>query len=110
MKKILVALDTSGSVNIKHAQRFTTKFISTLCPDAKIDFSLFDHRDCKVVDMNDFLAGNVFFGGAGSSTTFARSVAEDGDYDHLYIITDGYMDKHELDESTDVSVVIYEEA
>lgn len=108
MKKILVGVDTSGSVEIEKARRFTAKFISTLCPDSQIDLALFNYNNSDVVNMKDFFDGKLLGDGGASGTHRVRETAIDGDYDHLYIITDGYMDTNDLLHSDTVSVVIYE--
>lgn len=108
MNKILIAVDTSGSVCVEKARRVTANFISTLCPDTEIDLALFGYNSCEMVEMHEFFGGLMLGEGGASGTRKAREAAYEGDYDHLYIITDGYMDKHDLEETDTVSVVIYE--
>lgn len=110
MNKILVAVDTSGSVDLEQAKRETSNFLSTLCPNSTIDLALFSYHHCEIVNMKDFFGGKLLGEGGASSTTLVRQAAYDGDYDHLYIITDGYMDKCDLENTDTVTVVIYETA
>lgn len=108
MNKILIAVDMSGSVLMDQARRVTADFIGKLCPNTEIDMAMFNYNSCEFVDMKDFFGGKLLGEGGASGTAILRWEAYERDYDHLYIITDGYMDKHDLEETDTVSVVIYE--
>lgn len=87
-KSVLVALDISGSINVKNAIKRGQELIRSMCPTAELYVKTFDMNvyDSSVLDL---MQGNIQ-GGGGTSIQGVLDIADD--YDTVMVVTDGYFE------------------
>lgn len=106
-KSVLVAFDVSGSVPVAAIKKNAANVISRICPNSEITVGTFDTQwtECP---LHDVLTGNIRSGGGSC----IKEVLElSNDFDHSFIVTDGYLDLfdiHTINTSSDMTLVIYE--
>lgn len=104
MKDILIAIDGSGSIVLENMRIAVAKTLSTVCPDSNIQFCQFTHDNIIELDIDLFFKYDHILYGAGANVELVYAIEDD--FDHIFLITDGYVDN--LQETETVNVVIYD--
>lgn len=105
MKKVLVAIDVSGSISRSGIKRVVSDVLSNICPSSEVQFGTFD-QNFENTTLVDIMNGDIRPGG-GTDLKCVFEVAED--FDHTFILSDGYFDKKDSEtimESDEMSLVI----
>lgn len=86
--KVLIALDVSGSINLREVARKVEELYTKIPTDAVVFIRTFDLAWIDFITIEQIRSGD-FVSGAGTSLRPVLDVVSK--YDYTYVLTDGYI-------------------